>query len=139
MGALRKAQLLHDNAEPAPDDGQADAERIWIADMTEQLLAGSDVLFKIGGNDFGVTFDRFAKAIDEHAMSELGRDDCSQSVLGRLILGALRKNRSDASAAAVEIMAVPDPQQLLEQLATDLLQPFAWYALRAAADEAREP
>ncbi|MBH3412554.1 hypothetical protein [Pseudomonas putida] len=139
MGALRKAQYLYDNAEPAPDDGQAEAERIWIDDMAEQLLAGAAATFKIGDMVFGVTFERFAQAIDEHAMCELGRKDCSQTVLGRLMLAALSKLPSDAKAAAVEIMAVPDPQQLLVQLARDLLTPFALPGTQAAAAEAREP
>lgn len=139
MGALRKAQFLYDNAEPAPDDGQDEAERIWIENMTQQLMAGADATFKIGGMTFGVTFERFTQAIDEHAMGELGRDDCNPTVLGRMIWACARKLTSDSNAAAVEIMAAPDINKLLEQLAHDLLVPFALPGTQAEAAEAREP
>ncbi len=138
MGALRAAQYLYDNAEPAPDDGQAEAQRIWIENNVEQLIAGTDATFQIGGMTFGITYDAFAEAVDEYAMGELGRDDCSRSVLGRLIIAGLRKCKADSASAAIEIMACPDPQAMLEQIAEDLLAPFALPGVQAER-EADQP
>ncbi|MFV3290167.1 hypothetical protein ACNFBR_15650 [Pseudomonas sp. NY11955] len=138
MGALRKAQYLYDNAEPAPDDGQAEAERIWIDNGVAELMARRDYQFAIHGKLVGVTYERFAQAVDEHAMSELGRSGISESVLGRLMLAALFKVPGDAAAAAEEIMACAKPAAVLEQLARDLLAPFALPGTQAASEEARE-
>ncbi len=137
MGALRAAQYLYDNAEPAPDDGQAEAQRIWIENKVEQLVAGHDATFKIGGHTFGVTFDMFAEAIDEYAMGELGREDCSKSVLGRLVWAAARKQTGTGYGAAEEIMAVPNMGALLEQIAEDLLAPFALPGVQAEREDAQ--
>ncbi|MFY1029121.1 hypothetical protein [Pseudomonas asiatica] len=125
MGALRKAQFVYDNAEPAPDDGQIEAERIWIDNGIAELMARRDYLFPFQGKQVGVHFERFAHAVDEYAMGELGRNDISDSVLGRLMLAALCKVPGDAAAAAEEIMACPKPTAVLEQLARDLLIPQA--------------
>lgn len=134
MGALRKAQFLYDNTEPAPDDGLAEAERIWIDDGVAELMARRDYFFTQQGKQAGVSFERFAHAIDEYAMSELGRSLISDSVLGRLMLAALCKVPCDAKAAAEEIMGCANPTTVLEQLARDLLAPYA-----KAGAEAREP
>ncbi|MDH0639067.1 hypothetical protein N5D52_19205 [Pseudomonas sp. GD03860] len=139
MGALRKAQFVHDNAEPVPDDGQAEAERVWIENGIAELLARRDVLFMFQGKQLGVSFERFALAVDEHAMGELSGDNCSKTVLGRLVLAALCKVPADSAAAAEEIMACANPRAVLEQLARDLLVPHARDGVLAEAEEAREP
>ncbi|UXZ44521.1 hypothetical protein [Pseudomonas soli] len=125
MGALREAQWQYDNAEPVPDDGQAEAERIWIENGIVELLARRDVLFMFQGKQLGVTFERFALAVDEHAMGELSGDTCSKTVLGRLVLAAVCKSTHDAASAALEMLNVLDPRALMVQLAHDLLAPFA--------------
>lgn len=125
MGALREAQWQYDNAEPAPDDGQVEAQRIWIDNGIVELLARRDVLFMFQGKKLGVTFERFALAVDEHAMGELSSSACSKTVLGRLVLAAVCKSTHDAAAAALEVLNVLDPHALMVQLAHDLLAPFA--------------
>lgn len=136
MGALRKAQHLYDNAEPAPDDAMAEAQCTWVANNIEQLLRGADATFLIGDMTFGVTFEAFAEAVDEYAMGELGRDDCCKSVLGRLIIAGVRKCTADSASAATEIMACPDPKAMLEQIAHDLLVPFALPGVQAEREDA---
>lgn len=138
MGALRAAQWQYDNAEPAPDDGQDEAIRIWIDDGVAELMARRDYLFQFRGKQIGVTYERFAQAVDEHAMSELARSGISESVLGRLILDTMIGTQGDAKSAAVEILAVPDPATLFEQLARDLLESHAKDGVQAER-EADEP
>ncbi|MFG0353560.1 hypothetical protein ACF8LD_04940 [Pseudomonas sp. zbq_5] len=139
MGALRKAQFAYDNAEPEPDDGQAEAERIWIDNGVAELVGRRDYLFMHQGKQLGVSFERFAHAVDEYAMSELGRSEISDSVLGRLMLAAMFKVSTDAKVAAEEIMGCANPVSVLEQLARDLLTPFALTGTQAQAEQAREP
>lgn len=136
MGALREAQFLYDNAEPAPDGSQAEAQRIWIENGISELLARRDVLFMFKGKQLGVSFQRFAFAVDEHAMGELSGNSCSDNVLGRLVLAAVCKSTHDAAAAALEMLNVLDPYALMMQLAHDLLAPFAADAVLAEREEA---
>ncbi|KPM67582.1 hypothetical protein HB13667_05925 [Pseudomonas putida] len=139
MGALREAQWQYDNAEPDPESHQQEAERVWIDNGVAELMARRDYQFPIHGKLVGVTYERFALAVDEYAMSELGRAEISDSVLGRLMLAAMGKVPCDAKAAAEEIMGCANPQSVLEQLARDLLAPFALPGIQAAAEQAREP
>lgn len=139
MGALRKAQFAYDNAEPPPDYGRVEARRIWIDNGVAELLARRDYLFSLRGKQIGVCFERFAHAVDEYTMSELGRKGISDSVLGRLVLAALLKVPCDAAAAAEEIMACAKPEDVLAQLARDLLEPFAAAGVEAEVAEANEP
>lgn len=127
MGALRAAQWEYDNRMPpaVSESAAEDAEALWIDDGIAELLARRDYVFQYQGRQVGVTFERFALAIDEHAMGELGGPMISQHVLGRLMLGALLKSSHDAAAAALEIMNVMDPRAALEQMAYGLLAPHA--------------
>ncbi|MBF8733078.1 hypothetical protein IRZ59_21855 [Pseudomonas guariconensis] len=136
MGALRAAQYLYDNAEPAPDDGQAEAQRIWIENGVSELMARRDVLFMLNGKQQGVSFQRFALSVDEHAMGELSGNNCSDNVLGRLVLAAVCKSTHDAAAAALEVLNVLEPHALLAQLAHDLLAPFAADGVLAEREDA---
>lgn len=135
MGALRASQYLYDNAEPAPGDGQDEAVRIWVDDGVAELMARRDYLFQYRGKQIGVTYDRFAKAVDEHAMSELGRPGISESVLGRLMLAGHFKIPTDTAAAVDEIMNCASPRAVFEQLARDLLAPLAQDGVQAQRED----
>ena len=138
MGALRKAQFLYDNAEPAPDDGQDEAQRIWIDNAAEELLARRDVTFQRRlRQKQGVTFEQFAVAVDEFVMNQLGASGISNSVLGRLVLASRAKVSSDAADAADEILAVANPEEALREIARTLLRPLAKDGLLAEAEEAQ--
>ena len=138
MGALRKAQFLYDNAEPAPDDGQNEAERIWVDNGAEELLARRDVTFQRRlRQKQGVTFEQFAAAVDEFVMGQLGISGISNSVLGRLVLASRAKASSDAADTADEIMAVASPEEALREIARTLLRPLAKDGLLAEAEEAQ--
>ncbi len=84
----------------------------------------------------GVTCERFAQAVDEFVMGQLGLSGISNSVLGRLVLAARCKVTSDAAAAANEIMSVANPESALEEIARQLLTPFAKEGVLAQAEEA---
>lgn len=137
MGALRAAQFEYDNRMPPAVSDAADAESTWIDDGIAELMARRDVVFQRRmGPKQGVTFERFAQAVDEFVMGQLGLSDISNSVLGRLVLAARCKVASDAAAAAEEIMSVANPESVLQEIARTLLTPFAAEGVLALAEEA---
>lgn len=137
MEALRAAQFEYDNRMPPAVSDAADAESAWIDDGIAELMARRDVVFQRRMRPKqGVTFERFAQAVDEFAMGQLGLPDISNSVLGRLVLAAHCKVASDAKAAAEEIMSVANPETVLQEIARTLLIPFAAEGVLAQAEEA---
>lgn len=136
MGALRAAQFEYDNRMPPAVSDAADAESTWIDDGIAELMARRDVVFQRRMRPKkGVTFERFAQAVDEFVMGQLGLSDISNSVLGRLVLAAHCKVTSDAAAAAEEIMSVANPESVLQEIARTLLIPFAAEGVLAQAEE----
>ncbi|MGE8302843.1 MAG: hypothetical protein ACN6PW_00120 [Pseudomonas kermanshahensis] len=136
MGALRAAQFEYDNRLPGehPDDVP---ERLWVDDGIAELMARRDVVFQRRMRPKqGVTYERFAQAVDEFVMGQLGLNGISNSVLGRLVLAARSKVTGDAKAAADEIMSVANPEAALEEIARQLLTPFAKEGVLAQAEEA---
>lgn len=125
--ALKLAQFEYDNRLPVVIDDSA--EREWVANGVEQLLMGADV-------EHGVTFDRFAVAVDEFAMEQLGDAGVSHSVLGRLVLLARRKATADAASAAGEALNCADPDEAIRQIAVALLAPYAKAGAIALAEDA---
>ena len=137
MGALRAAQFEYDNRLPGehPDDVP---ERLWVDDGIAELMARRDVVFQRRMRPKqGVTYERFAQAVDEFVMGQLGLNGISNSVLGRLVLAARCKVASDAAAAAEEILSVANPESALEEIARQLLTPFAKEGVLAQAEEAQ--
>lgn len=137
MGALRAAQFEYDNRMPPAVSEVADAESTWIDDGIAELMARRDVVFQRNFRQRGVTYERFAQAVDEFVMGQLGLSGISNSVLGRLVLSARCKVTSDAAAAADEIMSVASPESALEEIARQLLTPFAQEAVLAQAEDAK--
>lgn len=128
MGALRAAQWHYDNQlPPAVSESVAEeAEARWIDDGIAELMARRDFVFQRRMRPTqGVTFERFAQAVDEFVMGQLGLSGISNSVLGRLVLAARCKATSDAASAAEEIMSVANPDAMLQEIARTLLTPFA--------------
>lgn len=137
MGALRAAQFEYDNRIPPAVSEVADAESTWIDDGIAELMARRDVVFQRRMRPKqGVTYERFAQAVDEFVMGQLGLNGISNSVLGRLVLAARCKVTSDAAAAADEILGVANPESALEEIARQLLAPFAREGVLAQAEEA---
>ncbi|MDD2092383.1 hypothetical protein NP522_19545 [Pseudomonas guariconensis] len=139
MGALRVAQWQYDNQlPPAVNESAAEeAEARWIDDSIAELMARRDVVFQRRMRPKqGVTYERFAQAVDEFVMGQLGLSCISNSVLGRLVLAARLKITGDAASAADEIMAVPNPEAVLQEIARTLLTPFAKEGVLAQAEEA---
>ena len=138
MGALRAAQFEYDNRMPPAVSEVADAESTWIDDGIAELMARRDVVFQRRMRPKqGVTYERFAQAVDEFVMGQLGLNGISNSVLGRLVLAARCKVTSDAAAAADEIMSVANPESALEEIARQLLTPFAKEAVLAQAEDSQ--
>lgn len=124
--ALKLAQFEYDNRLPVVIDDSA--EREWVANGVELLRMGADV-------QYGVTYERFAVAVDEFAMDQLGQAGISQSVLGRLILRVKYGSPADARTAADELLLSADPDKALREIAEALLEPFADDALLAKAED----
>lgn len=124
MGALRAAQFEYDNRMP-PAVSESSAEERWIDDGIAELMARRDFVFQRNFLQRGVTYERFAQAVDEFVTNQIGQPDISGSVLGRLVLAARCKATSDAAAAAEEIMGVANPGAMLQEIARTLLTPFA--------------
>lgn len=139
MGALRAAQFEYDNRMPpaVSESAAEEAEARWIDDGIAELMARRDVVFQRRMRPKqGVTYERFAQAVDEFVMGQLGLSGISNSVLGRLVLAARLKITGDAAAAADEIMSVPNPEAVLREIARTLLTPFAKEGVLAQAEEA---
>ncbi|CRN07969.1 hypothetical protein PYEL_38230 [Pseudomonas sp. URMO17WK12:I11] len=135
MGALRAAQWQYDNQLPPPvSESAAEQAERWIDDGIAELMARRDVVFQRNFRQRGVTYERFAQAVDEFVMGQLGLSGISNSVLGRLVLAARCKVTSDAAAAADEILSVANPESALEEIARQLLTPFAKEGVLAQAE-----
>lgn len=112
------------------------AEQAWIDNAAEQLMLGDDIQFKRRlCSPQGVTYERFASAVDEYVMDQLAQSGVSNSVLGRLVLAAKRKASSDACSAAAEALNCANPDDALRQIAITLLKPLARDALVAQAED----
>ncbi|TCT82914.1 hypothetical protein [Pseudomonas sp. LP_4_YM] len=135
MSALQAAQWQYDNQLP-PSVSESSPEERWIDDGIAELMARRDVVFQRNFRQRGVTYERFAQAVDEFVMGQLGLNGISNSVLGRLVLAARCKVTSDAAAAADEILSVANPGSALEEIARQLLAPFAKEGVLAQAEEA---
>ncbi len=136
MGALRAAQWHYDNQLPPAVSDAADAESTWIDDGIAELMARRDVVFQRRMRPKqGVTYERFAQAVDEFVMGQIGQSGISGSVLGRLVLSARCKSISEAASTADEIMCVPNPESVLQEIARTLLIPFAAEGVLAQAEE----
>lgn len=133
MSALRKAQFLYDNAEPEPDTGADEAERIWVDDGAEELLARRDVIFQRGFRKQGVTYEQFGAAVDEHLSEALATDQISPAALGMLYLAARSGVPSDCRTAAAAF--IPDADEALREVARKLLRPLAKDGLLAQAED----
>ncbi|MEB5935522.1 hypothetical protein MXL15_25375 [Pseudomonas mosselii] len=137
MGALRAAQFEYDNRMPPAVSDAADAESTWVDDGIAELMARRDVVFQRRmRTKQGVTYERFAQAVDEFVMGQIGQSGISGSVLGRLVLSARCKSISEAASTADEIMCVPNPESVLQEIARTLLIPFAAEGVLAQAEEA---
>ncbi|MBI6895694.1 hypothetical protein JET64_02620 [Pseudomonas putida] len=137
MGALRAAQFEYDNRMPPGVSDAADAQSTWIDDGIAELMARRDVVFQRRMRPKqGVTYERFAQAVDEFVMGQIGQSGISGSVLGRLVLSARCKSISEAASTADEIMCVPNPESVLQEIARTLLIPFAAEGVLAQAEEA---
>ncbi|AIR90490.1 hypothetical protein [Pseudomonas cremoricolorata] len=138
MRALQAAQWQYDNQLPPPvsESAEEEAERCWIEEGIDQLMRGADYVFKRRMRpQQGVTQERFAVAVEEFAMDRLCQGT-GNTLLGRLILSAHAKHGGDSQEAAHNLLAVPDPDEALRQIAHDLLMPFAEQGVLAQAEEA---
>ncbi|MDN4497938.1 hypothetical protein QYE73_11705 [Pseudomonas mosselii] len=136
MGTLRAAQFEYDNRMPPAVRDAADAESTWVDDGIAELMARRDVVFQRRMRPKqGVTYERFAQAVDEFVMGQIGQSGISGSVLGRLVLSARCKSISEAASTADEIMCVPNPESVLQEIARTLLIPFAAEGVLAQAEE----
>lgn len=138
MGALRAAQWHYDNQLPpaVSESAAEEAEARWIDDGIAELMARRDFVFQRNFRQRGVTYERFAQAVDEFVMGQIGQSGISNSVLGRLILAARCKSSSEAASAANEAMNVPNPDAMLQEIARTLLSPFAKEGVLAQAEDA---
>ena len=140
MGALRAAQFEYDSRmqSAVSDTAANEAELAWVSDGIAELMARRDFVFQRRLRpQQGVTYERFAQAVDEFVMGQLGLSGISNSVLGRLVLAARCKVTSDSAACADEIMSVANPQAQLEEIARQLLTPFAKEGVLAQAEDAQ--
>ena len=112
------------------------AEQAWLDDAVEHLLNRRDVQFKRRlHSPQGVTFERFALAIDEHVSEQFSKPGMSNSVIGRLIMHARCKSSSEAAKTANEALNCADPDATLKSIAVELLRPLARDALIAQAED----
>lgn len=112
------------------------AEQAWLDDAVEHLLNRRDVQFKRRlHSPQGVSFERFALAVDEHVCEQFSAPGMSNSVIGRLIMHARCKSSSEAATTANEALNSADPDETLRNIAIELLRPLAHDALIAQAED----
>ncbi|RVD77052.1 hypothetical protein [Pseudomonas koreensis] len=112
------------------------AEQSWLDDAVEHLMNRRDVQFKRRlHSPQGVTFERFALAIDEHVSEQFSAPGMSNSVIGRLIMHARCRSSSEAATTANEALNSADPDETLRSIAVELLRPLARDALIAQAED----
>lgn len=120
--AMQICQARYDAMLPPDPVDNSEAERIWVDNAACDLLDGQDVKFQRRmRSPQGVTHEQFAQAVDEYVMANVN----SPSVIGRLILAAIRRDTSDAHGAAVEAICAPDSREALREVARTLLRPLA--------------
>lgn len=130
--AMQICQTRYDAMLPPEPVDTEEAERIWVDNAACDLLDGQDVKFQRRMRSFqGVTQEQFAQAVDEYVMANVN----SPSVIGRLILSAIRRDTSDAQGAAIEAICSPDPKEALREVARILLRPLAADGLIAQAED----
>ncbi|WP_047305166.1 hypothetical protein [Pseudomonas fluorescens] len=130
--ALQICQARYDAMLPPEPVDNSEAERIWVDNATYDLLDGQDVKFQRRmRSPQGVTHEQFAQAVDEYVMANVS----SPSVIGRLILAAIRRDTSDAQGAAIEALCAPDSKEALREIARILLRPLAADGLIAQAED----
>lgn len=130
--AMQICQARYDAMLPPEPVDNSEAERIWVDNAACDLLDGQDIKFQRRmRSPQGVTQERFAQAVDEYVMANVN----SPSVIGRLILAAIRRDTSDAQGAAIEAICAPDPKEALREIARILLRPLAADGLIAQAED----
>lgn len=130
--AMQICQARYDAMLPPEPVDNSEAERIWVDNVAYDLLDGQDVKFQRRmRSPQGVTHEQFAQAVDEYVMANVN----SPSVIGRLILAAIRRDTSDAMGAAIEALCAPDPKEALREIARILLRPLAADGLIAQAED----
>ncbi|SDA11073.1 hypothetical protein SAMN03159476_00370 [Pseudomonas sp. NFPP05] len=130
--AMQICQARYDAMLPPEPVDTEEAERIWVDNAAYDLLDGQDVKFQRRmRSPQGVTQEQFAQAVDEYVMDNVS----SPSVIGRLILSAVRRDTSDAQGAAIEAICAPDHKEALCEVARILLRPLAADGLIAQAED----
>lgn len=129
---MQICQDRYDAMLPPEQVDNSEAERIWVDNAAGDLLDGQDVKFQRRmRSPQGVTHEQFAQAVDEYVMANVN----SPSVIGRLILAAIRRDTSDAMGAAIEALCSPAPKEALREIARILLRPLAADGLIAQAED----
>ncbi|MDP9528538.1 hypothetical protein [Pseudomonas protegens] len=130
--AMQICQARYDAMLPPEPVDTVETERIWVDNAAYELLDGQDVKFQRRmRSPQGVTHEQFAQAVDEYVMASVS----SPSVIGRLILAAIRKDISDAHGAAVDAIGAPSSRDALFEIASTLLRPLAADGLIAQAED----
>lgn len=127
---MQRAQRDYDNRQPPADDDEAVSA--WVDNMAEQLMTGADVEFRMpGGIHSGVKYEAFAVSVDEFVTSQLAKASGKQSVLGRLVIAAMRGEATDSDSAVEEIIGSAYPDETLLEIARCMLRPMAAQGLAA--------
>ncbi|MFJ3117857.1 hypothetical protein ACIPI6_15080 [Pseudomonas protegens] len=130
--AMQICQARYDALLPPEPVDTVEAERVWVDNAACDLLDGQDVKFQRRmRSSQGITQEQFAQAVDEYVMASVS----SPSVIGRLILAAVRRDTSDAQGAAIEAICAPDHKEALREIARALLRPLAADGLIAQAED----
>lgn len=136
--ALNICQERFDALLPAEAPDDSEVEREWLEHAAEQLVCGADVSWKRRySKAFTVTADQFATYLQGHLNQRQidGKDE--RDSFARLVLAAVVGSQSEAYSHAGDLLGSGRPVQALEQIAIDMLRPYAPEAV-AAEREAHE-
>ena len=135
---LKLCQATYD-AQLPPAVSESDVQREWLESAAEQLVCGSDVMWK---RRFGrvqkVTSAQYAEHLQLHLNQRQidGLDD--RDSFANLVLAAVVGSPTEALTHAKHLLGSDSPVTRLEAIAADFLRPHAADAVAAERETAED-
>jgi len=139
MNAALNICQEHYDAQVPPEVSEANPEQEWLEHSAERLVCGVDIKWKRrNGRPQVVTFDRYCTHL-QGVLNQRQIDGLDQrDSLARLFLSAVLGSQADSRGHAADLMGEQRPIEAAEQIAIELLKPYAADAVTAEREEAED-
>ena len=136
--ALKICQAMYD-AQLPPEVSEASQEQEWLEHSAEQLVCGVDIKWKRRyGQPRAVTFDQYCTylqgILNQRQIDVLDERDS----FARLFLSSILGSQADSRGHAADLIGQQRPIEAAEQIAMDLLRPYATDAVAAEREAAED-